>query len=248
MKSDKTYIVRRLREKLGSLNFDQILEQLEEGQPICYFQVYLESQNSWIPLHEAPEWHQALAIQLSSIKTNSSKRLSSFCHWTLADSGQGPFTFIQTVQLLQQNKIVSSQRVVHPRLKTLKRIADITQFSSENIEALHSFPLLKPIFQQRKNLRVQYENRALLKTSQSILTGHTWSLSHHGVGLELDTNQWFNVGEIFQIGLFEHSDHPRVETEAQVVSCTRGQLGTRVSLKFPITVPAIANFMGEIVP
>lgn len=252
MKSDKKYNVRRLRERLGEITLDEMILCLQDGLPICDFDVLVSpdenSEPQWRPLSQAPEWHQAIAIMLSSSKARPGEEQSVFYNWKIEGASGKLFSMVQLIQLLQQNKIQGAHRLSHPRFQQSHRAEDLLLFSDENIKALHGFPLLKPLFQARKNLRMDYSNRAQIHTASAVIKGQAWSLSEEGVGIELETPLSFRSGDVFQVYLMETSEHGEVQVPAKVVSCSKGYLSTRVGLHFEKEVPVISEYMASLTP
>ena len=246
--NENIYSVRRASEKMGQLTEQEILQLLKDGEIFYEIEIKEDQTEDWKPLALVPKLNQKVAIALSSASNNREAGYSTLSNWTLARTGKGPFSFLQIVQFLQQQKISHDEWLIHPRISSPSRVRDLSIFSDLNIESLFEFPLLKPLFENRKNTRVEYENRAFVYGGEDFFTGSTLSLSRLGLGLQLDTSQDFGTGEALNVHLQASKILPALEVPCRIVYSAKETLTSRLGLVFEQEIPEIRDYFAALLP
>jgi len=243
---ETSYFVRRGTERLGQLSVHEIISLLKDGEAFYEIQVKTDLNQAWQPLSHSEHLARQVAMALTNAPNTSEEGYSTLSNWRIANSEKGPFNYLAMVQFLQNHRIEKDEWVCHPRLEGPMQIKNIPLFGDINVETLFEFATLKPIFERRKNVRINYENRVLLYGESHFYAGNTWSLSTQGLGVVLDANMPFQTGETLRVHLHKTNNHAAIQVAATVVSRVDDDLSTRLGLVFQHEVEPLTEYIQDV--
>ena len=205
------FYVSHSSEQMGPYSIDEIVQFVAQGtlSPLDY--IYDEEKNDWLLFLEHPRLSEKIKslkpraapkVQKSDAQTPAqesapvhSKKTQSRedkpqAEWFVlkGDNKFGPFTFIDVVKMLQQGAVFEFDFAWHAGLETWMRIAELSEFSKENLKKLKesSMPEISEVFFRRRYRRIVYGGTILVHDNKKVWKGKTVEISEGGAGVVME--------------------------------------------------------------
>lgn len=131
----------------------------------------------------------------------------------------GPFSYTDVVKMLQQKVVFPFDFIWHGGLDGWKRVAEITDFTEENIRKLYSktSSKKKDVFLERKFKRKKFDGRVIIHDNLTLWRGAGFEISKGGVGVTMNNSLVVPGQQVF-VHFTGGGDFPAFNAVCEVVS------------------------------
>ncbi len=198
------YRVSHQGQEAGTFAAAEIVAKIRAKELELFDYVFDESQNDWVLLMEHPEIAGLLksnkpprppgakpetaAAQPAAPAPRATIAAPDNVEWFVLKGEHrfGPFAFAEVVRMLQQKVVYPFDFVWHAGLNDWKRLAEISEFQTENIRALFEKTGKKSdLFVKRQHKRKKHNGRVIIHDNLSLWKGESFEISKGGVGVTL---------------------------------------------------------------
>lgn len=127
----------------------------------------------------------------------------------------GPFAYQDVVRMLQQKVVFPFDFIWHAGLPAWKRIAELSEFSADNIRSL--LAQQDSAFVQRRFQRQKYTGKVLVHDNATLWKGQGFEISKGGVGVAL-SNALVLPGQQVTVHFSAHEGWPAFNALCEVVA------------------------------
>lgn len=191
----KQYYLANNGTHIGPFSIETVLKKLEERENQWTDYVFDEAIGEWLMLLEHPEFSAKLSASSKELPHRS--RHSELARAPLKDrewfilkdgNNYGPFCKLDLVQMLQEKTLFEYNYVWHENLPSWKRVADLEEFSPNNIRALKSShdSDIAEIFFRRRHVRASYGATLIVHNNKSVFRGEAFEISAGGAGVLIE--------------------------------------------------------------
>lgn len=205
-----SYFLNKNEKQVGPFTAEQILEKIQLKELSWMDYIFDEMKKDWILLMEHKQFnnHFTESIlkkanahnptqQAPVPKEKAKDSIDSKAWYVLKDNNNyGPFSMAEIIQMLQAKILFEFDYVWQEKFDGWKRVAEVSDFSSENIQKLlkSGNPEVTDYFFRRRNVRVNYGCSLVIHDNKQIYKGRSIELSSGGAGVFIETNH-FNPGQ-----------------------------------------------------
>ena len=231
------YLVSQHGKELGPLTLDEIVAKVRDKELELFDYIFEDSKQDWVLLME----HSALSQKLKSNKpprppqsvgtgttsslTTSKVTIEGDAHgiaeWFVlkGENKFGPFSYTDVVKMLQQKIVFPFDFIWHASMEQWKRVAEISDFTEENIRKLYSdkSTAKRDVFLERQFRRKKFEGRVIVHDNMSLWRGAGFEISKGGVGITM-SNSLVVPGQQVYVHFNSHGEFPPFNAVCEVVS------------------------------
>lgn len=236
----------------GPWSIEEITKHLEDKTLQWNDYIFDENSKDWILILESPHFTQVFNQSFKNpIKGEKAKNTNDPARersWYILkqENNYGPFTQLELIQMLQSKTLFEFDFVWKQGLDSWKRLADVNDFSPDNIkkvyESLKTVPsgTDKEIFFRRKHARVQYGSSLILHDQKQLYKAESLEISAGGAGF-LAPNLNFELDKKLYLHFKPSDQVPAFNAICKVVSHVDGRYG----VKFMHVSAAAKEFITE---
>lgn len=208
------YFLSKNEKQIGPFTEEQILEKIKTKEVSWMDYIFDEIKKDWILLMEHKKFNSYFTDSIlkkaksDPAKTTIGKKASvadkdlgdSKAWYVLKDNNNyGPFSIAEIIQMLQAKILFEFDYVWQAKFDGWKRVAEVSDFSSENIQKLlkSGNPEVSDFFFRRRNVRVNYGCSLVIHDNKQIYKGRSLEISSGGAGVYIETNQFLPGQNLF---------------------------------------------------
>lgn len=209
-----SYFLSKNEKQIGPFTEEQILEKIKTKEVSWMDYIFDESKKDWILLMEHKKFNTYFTESIlkkaktDPVKDASEKKDQSQAKdsteakawYVLKDNNNyGPFSLAEIIQMLQAKILFEFDYVWQTKFDGWKRVAEVADFSSENIQKLikSGNPEVSDYFFRRRNVRINYGCSLVVHDNKQIYKGRSIELSSGGAGIFVDTNHFIPGQNLF---------------------------------------------------
>jgi hypothetical protein len=211
------YLISHQGQETGPLSLDEIVAKVRSKEIELFDYIFDEQKQDWVLLMEHPDLAQKLksnkpprppqnisatgtgttVLQAVPAATELPPALPGPDAHTISDwyvlKGEnkfGPFSYTDVVKMLQQKVVFPFDFIWHGGLDGWKRVAEIADFTEENIRKLYAKGTAKKkdVFLERKHKRKKFEGRVIIHDNLTLWRGSGFEISKGGVGVTMNNS------------------------------------------------------------
>lgn len=131
----------------------------------------------------------------------------------------GPFSYTDVVKMLQQKVVFPFDFIWHAGLEGWKRVAELNDFTEENIRQLFEATgaKKKEIFAERQHNRKKFEGKVIIHDNMTLWKGEGFEISKGGVGVTMK-NALVVPGQQVFVHFKGEGQYPAFNAVCEVVS------------------------------
>lgn len=208
------YFLSKNEKQIGPFTEDQILEKIKTKEVSWMDYIFDESKKDWILLMEHKKFNTHFTESIlkkakaDPVKAATEQKeqvaekepVDAKAWYVLKDNNNyGPFSLAEIIQMLQAKILFEFDYVWQTKFDGWKRVAEVSEFSSENIQKLikSGNPEVSDYFFRRRNVRINYGCSLVVHDNKKIYKGRSLELSSGGAGIFIDTNQFLPGQNLF---------------------------------------------------
>lgn len=191
---------------LGPFSFEQVMSKMEARELQLADYVFDVKVGEWFMFLEHPDFSQKLLSRTPErpkskpfqVKAKSTEAEANFeklkdKEWyVMKDENKcGPFCYLDLVEMLQKKKISEFDFVWHEKLTTWKAVADVPDFSPDNIRRLKDIPdqEISEIFFRRRHARISHAGSLIVHNNKTVFSGKVVEIGAGGAGIFIENAQ-----------------------------------------------------------
>jgi hypothetical protein len=124
-----------------------------------------------------------------NVTLSSTKDAHTIAEWFVlkGENKFGPFSYTDVVKMLQQKVVFPFDFIWHAGLEGWKRVAELNDFTEENIRQLFETKgaKKKEIFAERKHARKKFDGKVIVHDNMTLWKGEGFEISKGGVGVTM---------------------------------------------------------------
>lgn len=215
---------------MGPYTLAEVIQKITSREVELFDYIFDEGQNDWVLLTEHAEITQGLkANKPAAPKKSVSQpapapalpKISSphDVEWYVmkGQSQFGPFGSNELVRLMQEKTLFEFDFVWNASMKDWKRLAEIPQFSKENIQALSKSKEAKEAFFQRQHPRSPFKGQVIVHDGNQFWVASGKEISEGGMGLFI-SNTMIVPGQVLTFHVKADKDRPAFNVRGEIVS------------------------------
>lgn len=188
------YFVTQMGKTVGPWGLEQIYSEIKNGNLLLSDYIFHPEAQEWQVILISPlieDTHKNVEIRK---KPMTSKESFSSQSWEEADwfifkdsKQQGPFSYLEMINLLQKKKISDSDYVWSASLSTWSKVFELPAFSADQVKKLAQSDGLEfqSVFFRRQFQRVRFETSVFVHNSRKLWKASTEELSAGGCSVTL---------------------------------------------------------------
>ncbi len=188
------YLINQKGQLTGPLEGDDILHLLKKGQLSWGDRVQDPQTFNWSALVDHSDFKkffdQMHVEGPKVIRLVQDENAPSLAEWYVLKEERewGPYTFLEMVRQLQENKINSWDLAWNASQESWRPLGEISEFSNEKIRSLKDSenPMLADVFFLRRFSRVPYEAALVVHHNKKTHKGKSLEISAGGAGILLE--------------------------------------------------------------
>lgn len=239
----KQYTLSKNGSELGPYSLSEVIALITKREVELFDYIYDEGAQDWILLTEHPDITKALKAQKpkgppkvskpESEKVESSKEHKPIpapsrsaspssphdVEWFIlkGESQFGPFATSDLLRLMQEKTLFEFDFVWNSSMKDWQRLAEIPEFSKENIQALYKSPENKGSFFQRQHERKVFSGKVVVHDHNQYWLAEGKEISEGGMGLFIK-DALIVPGQILNFHVKADGDRPAFNVKGEIVS------------------------------
>lgn len=193
----KQYYLSSNGTQAGPYTLETVMQKIDAQEHQWTDYVYDENMGDWVLLLEHPEFSGKLSQKPSappsapSPKTVELKNNMKDKEWFILKEGNnyGPFCQLEIIKMLQEKTLFEYDFIFHAKLNSWKCIAEIEEFSPENIRNVKasSEADVVEIFFRRRHARASYGASLIVHNNMTVFRGQALEISAGGAGVLIHT-------------------------------------------------------------
>lgn len=208
------YFLSKNEKQIGPFTEEQILEKIKTKEVSWMDYIFDETKKDWILLMEHKKFNSYFTESIlkkaksDPVKNSVNKKeptalkdsVDPKAWYVLKDNNNyGPFSIAEIIQMLQAKILFEFDYVWQSKFEGWKRVAEVPDFSSENIQKLlkSGNPEVSDYFFRRRNVRVNYGCSLVVHDNKQIYKGRSLEISSGGAGVYIETNQFLPGQNLF---------------------------------------------------
>lgn len=206
---------------IGSYSPEDILKKVTAGELQITDYIYDESKGDWVLMVEAAELQSMMqTVPKKQESVQVSHPIPAIDEWFVlkGENQTGPFPFKDLIAMLQEKVIFEFDYIWKQGMESWKRIAEMTEFSPENIKSLkeqsHDF---RAIFFRRKFKRREFSGTLIIHDNKKVWHGKGLEISEAGAGLVM-YNAMILPGQTLYVHFRPSTQVPAFNALVEVVS------------------------------
>lgn len=231
------YLISHQGQETGPFTLDEIVAKVRTKEIELFDYIFDEQKQDWVLLME----HSDLAQKLKSNKpprppqstaatevptaiptaSPTSGDAHAITEWFVlkGENKFGPFSYTDIVKMLQQKIVFPFDYIWHGGLEGWKRVAEISDFTEENIRHLFTKAGMKKkdVFLERKHKRQKFNGRVIIHDNMTLWRGAGFEISKGGVGVTMN-NALVVPGQQVFVHFTGEGDFPAFNAVCEVVS------------------------------
>lgn len=218
----KQYYLSNNGTHIGPYSVETVLKKIESKEHQWTDYVFDEALGDWIMLLEHPEFSVKLSSKPATRPAGASLHADmKDREWFLLKEGNnyGPFCKLEVVQMLQEKTLFEYDYIWHAKLPNWKRVAEVPDFSPENMRSLRNSPEpgLAEVFFRRRHARASYGASLIVHNNKAVFRGQTLEISAGGAGILID-NPHLQPGQSLFLHFQPGDGVPPFNAVCQIVS------------------------------
>jgi len=224
----------------GPWSLQDVSTRLTEKSLAWNDYIYDQRKEDWILLLEFPQltelFNKSFANPIIENKKNSKEVLDPIKDraWYILkhSNNYGPFSQGEMVQMLQSKTLFEYDFIWRKDLESWKRLADVSEFHSENIKELY-LTLAKDanndeLFFRRRHARANFESSIIIHDKHRVFKARTMEISAGGAGLVIE-NVDFKIDSELHLHFCPSDQVPAFNTTCRIVSKSGPKYGVQFS-------------------
>lgn len=228
----KQYTLSKNGSELGPYTLNEVIALITKREVELFDYIYDENGQDWILLTEHPDITQALKAQKpkSPPKTvaepakarepaSPSPSSPHEVEWFImkGESQFGPFSASDLLRLMQEKTLFEFDFVWNSSMKDWQRLAEIPEFSKENIQSLFKRPETKASFFQRQHERKPFNGKVIVHDHNQFWLAEGKEISEGGMGLFIK-DALIVPGQVLNFHVKADGDRPPFNMKGEIVS------------------------------
>lgn len=234
---DKFYVAHDGLQK-GPLSLEDVSTQLSKKDLAWHDYIYDQKSEDWVLLLEFPPLTDLFNKSFANpiIDTKKTKDVLDPVKdraWYILkqNNNYGPFSQSEMIQMLQSKTLFEFDFIWKKGLESWKRLADVTDFSQDNIKELYQTFSQDPnseMFFRRRHARADFQSSLIIHDRQRVFKAHSLEISAGGAGLVIE-NVNFNVDHELYLHFCPSEHVPAFNTQCRIVSRSGNKYGVQFS-------------------
>lgn len=187
---------------VGPYSAETIVQKIEAGEHVWTDYVYCEAKADWVVVMEHPSFvdkfqassvkvpakHDEHTVISAAAPTHDDKYKEKAWYILKEGNNYGPFSKLELVQMLQEKTMFEYDYVWHSKLNAWKRVAELEEYSPENIRAMKESGLseIAEVFFRRRHARASYGCSLIVHNNKTVFKGRSMEISSGGAGIMID--------------------------------------------------------------
>lgn len=203
--------------ELGELSLVEIVNRVRRGHIAPDDEINYRAENGWVELKECKDF-QAEVIKYLNLNHEDIKSGKDTDWFVLkADNCFGPFSYFDMISMLQKKELHEFDFVWRDGLVTWKRIAEVSEFSVEEIKFIMNVLGYSEAFFRRRHRRVNYNAQILVHNNDDLFHGMSLEISAGGAGVVINSPQ-LHPGDKIKLHFKPGGELPAFNARCEVVS------------------------------
>lgn len=196
--SERQFYVNNGNDNMGPYTMETIQEMVQANTLKATDYLYLDDRDEWVMICQHPDFVKGFQNHkpkksisektvITEVKVSELDHEPRQTEWfVLKDKNRlGPFGPKEIVKMLQEKSIFEYDFAWHQGIDDWKRIAELEDFSPENVRKLMS-EKSGEVFYRRKHLRAKYDCNLIVHDNSKIWRGKSVELSEGGAGVVME--------------------------------------------------------------
>jgi hypothetical protein len=184
----------------GPFALEAVIQKIEAREHQWTDYVFDEDVGDWMLLLEHPEFSASLAAKppvAPPAQPSTEENVVSLSgamkdkEWFILKGGNnyGPFCQLEIIQMLQEKTLFEYDYIFHSKLNAWKCVAEIEDFSSENIRKVKESgdSDVSEVFFRRRHARASYGASLIVHNNMKVFRGKALEISAGGAGVLINS-------------------------------------------------------------